>query len=138
MAFAAPLAVPAAEALWAGAVAAGGTILVMVGIRHASQAADREFDAAPTSSVQSCPKARTDPACPAIQQAIARALGELKKRYAEMRADAKELYPIRPRALPGIGSWPGHVQQYRGWQVNLRGKLQEAAVHGCPVPPDAW
>lgn len=40
---------------------------------------------------------------------------------------------------PGKTSWAGHQQQFRFWQVNLRGYLEVADAMNCKgYPSDAW
>ncbi len=86
--------------------------------------------------------AKTEEACPAqdkcqkIYATISSILGVLKKRYWDMRQDGLDLFTSRP---VGKMSWAGHQQQFRSWQVNLRGYLEVADSMNCKAyPPDAW
>jgi hypothetical protein len=140
MALAIPLAIPAAEAVWAGIVVVGSAIAVGLGINAASEAIDEEFSDAKPSAVQSCPVPKTTnppPDCREITAQIQARVTELKQRHMEMLADKHGLYPIRPAAKPPYGSWPGHIQQYRDKRANLRKLLGIARAKGCVIPPDA-
>jgi hypothetical protein len=139
-AVAAPLVIPAAEALWAAIVYVGSAIAVGAGIAVATKAVDTEFSEEAPGAVGSCPKAipaLPPPHCAEITRLMEERIGELKQRYAEMLEDKHKLYAIRPRRIPKIGSWPGHVQQYQGKQRNLIKLMIIAAADGCPVPPGA-
>lgn len=53
-----------------------------------------------------------------------------------MRQDGMDLFTARPT---GKMSWAGHQQQFRSWQVNLRGYLEVADAMNCKgYPSDAW
>ena len=45
----------------------------------------------------------------------------MQGRYDDLLEDVHDLYPIRPRSVPGKGSWPGHVKEYE----RLRGELHQ-------------
>lgn len=64
------------------------------------------------------------------------AIAVVKKRYWDMRQDGMDLFTTRPT---GKMSWAGHQQQFRSWQVNLRGYLEVADAMNCKdYPSDAW
>ena len=87
---------------------------------------------------QTCQQTKCDDRCGPLLQRINSAMVELSRRIAEMEVDKYHLYDIRPAALPGIGSWPGHIQAFRNKQAQLRRLLTEASTLGCPIPPGAW
>lgn len=85
---------------------------------------------------RTCPQSKCD--CGAILQRIVSVMTELRRRIAEMEVDEYGLFGIRPDKIPGIGSWPGHIQQFRNKQAQLRRLLNEATTMGCPIPLGAW
>lgn len=76
--------------------------------------------------------------CGPITAQIIKVMAELTGRILDLEADKFGLYGIRPSALPGVGSWPGHIQQFQQKQAYLRRLLNQASAMGCPVPPGAW
>lgn len=140
MAIAAPLIVPAAEALWTAALYVASAIATAAGITAAGHAIDKEFSDRATTSAQSCPRAIPAPPpsdCAEIVALMEARIAELQLRYAEMLADKEALYPIRPVPKPPFGSWPGHIDRYKQKQTNLSRLMKTAAAKGCPIPPDA-
>jgi hypothetical protein len=87
---------------------------------------------------RTCPPAKCDDKCGPLLQRINRVMAEVQRRIAEMEVDKYHLYDIRPVAIPGIGSWPGHIQAFRSKQAQLRSLLTEAVTNGCPIPAGAW
>ncbi|BDU20393.1 RHS repeat-associated core domain-containing protein [Dyella sp. GSA-30] len=76
--------------------------------------------------------------CEKLYQQIRQALNVVKKRFWDLRGDAKtgNLFNLRPT---GTMSWAGHQQQLAGWQRSLRKLLQDADAKGChDYPDDAW
>ena len=73
--------------------------------------------------------------CERLRDQIRSRVEELKFRYTDMLVDAHGLFQ---RPLPGIGSWPGHVQQFEDKRRNLRKLIDEATNRGCAVPPEAF
>ena len=95
--------------------------------------------AVPTSPSQTvtCTSA-PDPSCVALLAKISSRMTELEKRLSDMETDKLGLFQIRPRAIPGKGSWPGHIDQFKGKQQNLRKMLDNATTLCCPIPRGAW
>ena len=140
MAIALPLIVPAAEAIATAAMYVGSAIVAAAGLNAAVNAIDKEFAESRSGAAATCAPATTQrppPDCAELFALMAARITELKQRYAEMLADHKGLFAIRPAALPPYGSWPGHVQQFADKQGNLRKLMTKAKAQNCPTPPDA-
>ncbi len=140
MAIAAPLVIPAAEALWAAIVFVGSALAAAAGITAAGEAIEQNFREKATTKVESCSRARPvppPPDCGPIVSLIESRIAELRQRHAEMLTDKHQLYPIRPAAKPPFGSWPGHIKQYDDKQKNLLKLMKIAEQKGCPIPPGA-
>ncbi len=149
-----PLAVPAAVGIYELAALAAASItalwLASPQGRQATTAAANQLSEALSrprsepmplapSIPRACPRERdSEDKCGPLIQRIYRVMAELRRRIAEMEVDRYNLYEIRPQALPGIGSWPGHVLQFKLKQAHLRRLLQEASTYGCPTPAGAW
>jgi hypothetical protein len=87
---------------------------------------------------RTCSEPNCDDRCGPLLAKIHQVMGQIRERIAAMEVDKYNLYRIRPAAIPGIGSWPGHIQQFRSKQAQLRRLLTEAGTNGCPIPPGAW
>jgi len=87
---------------------------------------------------RTCPRTECDDKCGPLLAKINKVMAELRRRITDMEIDEYNLYNTRPAATPGIGSWPGHLQQFRNKQAQLRRLLAEASTNGCPIPPGAW
>jgi hypothetical protein len=99
--------------------------------QQAKSKASEEFKDSPSEVCATCDK------CGPLLDKINSLMAEIKRRRIDMRVDKEELYKIRPGKKPGIGSWPGHIQQFENKQAQLRTTLAKARENGCPVPPDA-
>jgi hypothetical protein len=137
---AAPLVLPAANAVWTAILFVGSALATAAGISVAADAIQEEFSDAAPSCTKGCSRpvpAPPPPRCAEILALIRARVAELQQRYAEMLVDKHGLYPIRPTKKPPFGSWDGHVVQYEGQQKNLIKLIRQAVAQGCPVPPDA-
>ncbi|MGH8389020.1 MAG: RHS repeat-associated core domain-containing protein [Pseudomonas sp.] len=106
------------------AVGVAGAVVAAAAVSLARDAAE---------SADSCP---VQDKCEKIYATIRSILAVVKKRYWDMREDGLGLFTNRPT---GRMSWAGHQQQFRSWQVNLRGYLEVADSMNCRgYPSDAW
>jgi hypothetical protein len=139
MAIAIPAVVVAAEAVYDAILLVGSAMALGVGIAETQDEINKTFGDKEAAKVEECPAPPGEPPeCETLQTQIRAVLNELKQRYAEMREDKYGLYPIRPARIPGVGSWPGHVQQFEDKQSQLRKLLNQSDTLGCkPQNPDA-
>ena len=90
---------------------------------------------------QACSTCDPPDPCEQIEKDANARRNELAQRYAELREDKYNLYELflrDPNArVPGIGSWNGHVQQFRNKQANLRSTLDKSRTNGCSPAADA-
>ena len=74
--------------------------------------------------------------CDTLYRQIRSVLGELKRRYWEMRDDKQDLFNTN---RTGRNSWEGHQQQFQNKQATLRYLLWRADQQGCfAYPEDSW
>jgi len=143
MAVAAPFVISAAEAVFGALV----VIYAAIKFQEAGKTIAAMFGERAPSSVNDCPaksKAETEiktkddqrSKCGDLIAKMRAYVEELKKREAEMLTDHFDLYKIRPNKIPGIGSWPGHQEQFRVKQNAIKNLIREARGNGCVVPPD--
>lgn len=85
-----------------------------------------------------------DPRCRDQGGKIKRRRDELQKRYEDLREDKYDLYrnhfsESNPHPIPGVGSWQGHVRQFRAKQSNLRKEIEKYKTMQCPeLQGDHW
>lgn len=85
-----------------------------------------------------------DPRCRDQGGKIKRRRDELQKRYEELREDKYDLFrnhfaESNPHPTPGVGSWQGHIRQFRAKQSNLRKEIEAYKRLGCPeLQGDHW
>ena len=114
-----------------GSSGSAGTSSSGLGAAGVAAAASLARDSAKTQD--DCP---VQDKCEKIYATIRTILAVVKKRYWDMRQDGMDLFTTRPT---GKMSWAGHQQQFRSWQVNLRGYLEVADAMNCKgYPSDAW
>lgn len=114
-----------------GSSGSAGTSSSGLGAAGVAAAASLARDSAKTQD--DCPG---QDKCEKIYATIRAILAVVKKRYWDMRQDGMDLFATRPT---GKMSWAGHQQQFRSWQVNLRGYLEVADAMNCNgYPSDAW
>ncbi|WP_421567529.1 RHS repeat-associated core domain-containing protein [Stenotrophomonas sp. PD6] len=114
-----------------GSSGSAGTSSSGLGAAGVAAAASLARDSAKTQD--DCPVQNK---CEKIYATIRTILAVVKKRYWDMRQDGMDLFTTRPT---GKMSWAGHQQQFRSWQVNLRGYLEVADSMNCRgYPSDAW
>lgn len=127
-------------ALGAGVVWLGGkTVAAIIG---ADEAAEQDLAGAHVDVCSTCPP---PPQCGPLNDKIRETRDELEQRYREMKVDKEDLYNLafeenNPLYRNGgrIGSWEGHLRQFRQKQINLRTNLERARRLGCPIrTPDA-
>lgn len=89
------------------------------------------------------------PQCGPLNDEIRALRDELEGRHRDMRIDTYDLFNraysrSNPLFLPNgarIGSWEGHVDQFRQKQTRLRNKIAEARGLGCNIDTsdaDRW
>jgi DNA-binding transcriptional MerR regulator len=144
------------QALVCGAVGAAIVTGVLVGawwmssssVENADEKAGAQLESgtvAATCATGNCPP---PPECKELEDKIRERRNELKKRYDEMRKDEFDLYnnhllESNPLYVDGvkIGSWNGHLRQFRQKQQSLRNAIKEAQDKKCPQgghPSDKW
>lgn len=137
-AIAATQAVPAATA----GVLVGGTYVAS----EAISGAEEDAQATPVPTTDVCTTCPPPPGCGPLNDEIRALRDELEGRFRDMRIDSYDLFnqafsrstPLTLSNGARIGSWEGHVDQFRQKQTRLRRKTAEAREAGCPIDtPDA-
>ncbi len=126
--------------LGAGILWLGGK--AVAAIAGADDAAEQDLSGAQVDVCSTCPP---PPECGPLNDRIRQTRNELEERYRDMLIDEKDLYNLafeesNPLYIDGvrIGSWQGHVRQFRQKQANLRRNTARARELGCPLQtPDA-
>lgn len=73
--------------------------------------------------------------CAEHERRIRSSMDQLKRRYADMRKDRRDLYRIR---RTGVDSWLGHQQQFLARQSSLRQQIKDSIKDQCEPLHDAW
>lgn len=119
------------------AVASSIISLDLLDVSFGDGASPSARNAAVRAAYGSCPDE-----CPHLIARIEGRIAELKSRYDAMLRDENNLYCnyyYFPLYINGerIGSWRGHVQQFKEKQANLITLCNEAGNRGCFIPEDA-
>lgn len=119
----------------------GGKMLIEA-VAGADNAATQDLSDAQTDVCTTC---TPPPGCGPLNGDIRRVRDELEERYRELQIDKFDLFNkhfsrANPLYVDGgkVGSWEGHIDQFRQKQTNLRNNLIKARELGCPIQtPDA-
>ncbi|MFN3824636.1 MAG: hypothetical protein ACK4GW_10475 [Pseudorhodobacter sp.] len=135
----------AAWRAWRVATATTAVVGAAAVTNEAIQNAQEDARSTPVPAVDACSTCGP-PGCGPLNEEIRDLRDELEERHRDMRIDRYDLFnraysasnPLYLANGARIGSWEGHVRQFREKQNRLRRKVAEAREMGCDIAtPDA-